>query len=91
MPHPFSVTLPAMPSIKISVLFFGQITDYTTVNKIELKDFKDTDTLLHHLKAMFPRLKESPYQMALDKEIIHENTLLTSNHTVALLPPYAGG
>jgi sulfur-carrier protein len=80
-----------MSSIKISVLFFGQITDYTRVNKMELNEFMDTDTVLNHLKSMFPMLKESPYQVALDKEIIHENTPLTSIHTLALLPPYAGG
>ena len=80
-----------MSSIKISVLFFGQITDFTRTNKLELNDLEDTDTVLNHLKSMFPSLKTSPYQVALDKEIIHENIMLSSIHTIALLPPYAGG
>lgn len=80
-----------MTSIKITVLFFGQITDYTHMPSLELTDLKDTDAVMDRLTTMFPILKSSPFQTALDKEIIHENIPLHGHHTLALLPPYAGG
>ena len=80
-----------MSSIKVSVLFFGQITDYTKMSSLELSDLKDTDAVMESLKTQFPSLKSSPFQLALDKEIIHENMPLHDHHTLALLPPYAGG
>lgn len=80
-----------MSSIKISVLFFGQLAEFTGVSTLELTGLTDTETVLNHLQSLYPRLKISPYQIALDKEIIHENTPLTAHHTLALLPPYAGG
>ena len=80
-----------MTSNLIKVLFFGQIAEYTLVNQLELNDFYDTDAVIAHLKAIYPRLQDSPYQLAVDKEIIHENTAFTANHILALLPPYAGG
>lgn len=80
-----------MSSTTITVLFFGQITDYTHVHSMELNDLKDTDAVMTRLKSQFPILKTSPFQIALDKEIIHENVPLHHHHTLALLPPYAGG
>ncbi len=80
-----------MSSSTISILFFGQITELTGVTSLELTGLKDTDSVVHHLKALYPQLDISLYQIALDREIIHENVILTSNHTLALLPPYAGG
>lgn len=76
---------------QISVLFFGQIVDHTKVSSLTMTDIKDTDSVLDRLKSLYPQLEFNAYQIALDKEIIHSNTMLTSNHTLALLPPYAGG
>ncbi len=80
-----------MSSNQIKVLFFGQIAEYTLVNQLILNDFYDTDAVIAHLNFIYPRLQDSPYQLAVDKEIIHENTAFTANHILALLPPYAGG
>lgn len=80
-----------MNSNKISILFFGQLVELTGKTELELSDVKDTLAAQDILKDLFPQLGLTPYLLALDREIIHENIPLEGNHTLALLPPYAGG
>ena len=80
-----------MPSNKITVLFFGQIAEQTGVRSAELQDQADTDTAVRAIMLRYPRLGQTPYQVALDLEIVHGNQALERDHTMAFLPPYAGG
>ena len=77
--------------MKINILFFGQLTDIAGTDSIEAKDLKDTDELTLLLYKMFPALEQSKYVLAVDTNVVSENTLLTSDCTVALLPPFSGG
>jgi molybdopterin converting factor small subunit len=43
------------------------------------------------LHRLYPKLKDTPYLIAIDKNIVTENVVLKDNHIIALLPPYAGG
>jgi molybdopterin converting factor small subunit len=43
------------------------------------------------MNIRFPRLKEMPCLLAVDKHIIHSNTVLKEDQELALLPPYSGG
>ncbi len=80
-----------MISNKISILFFGQLVEITGKTGMELSGIEDTRAAQEVLKDLFPLLGNIPYLLALDREIIHENIPLEGNHTLALLPPYAGG
>lgn len=80
-----------MKNIKIKVLFFGQLAEQCGVNQLELQNLDSTNDVMDNLKLKFEVLKSNNFQMALDKEIIHENISLSGEHTLALLPPYAGG
>jgi len=80
-----------MNSSKISILFFGQLVEITGKTSLELSGIEDTLAAQEILRDLFPQLVETPYLLALDREIIHENIPLEGNHTLALLPPYAGG
>ncbi|MDZ4707605.1 MAG: MoaD/ThiS family protein [Saprospiraceae bacterium] len=80
-----------MNTNKISILFFGQLTELTGKTELELSGIEDTLAAQEILKDLFPKLGQTPYLLALDREIIHENIPLKGNHTLALLPPYAGG
>ena len=77
--------------MQVQVIIFGQLTDITGRSGILLHDISDTDTLIQELQRMYPALADSKYAIALDKKVINENTILSDNNTLALLPPFSGG
>ena len=77
--------------MQIEILLFGQLAEAAGQNKVRLEDVADSDTLIKQLHTLFPELAKKPYVVAVDKDIISENTSLEGKNTVALLPPYAGG
>jgi molybdopterin synthase sulfur carrier subunit len=77
--------------MQIQVMLFGQLKDVTGVSDILLDDISDTDTLINVLHARYPALADFKYAMAVDKKVIHNNTVLSGNNTIALLPPFSGG
>ena len=77
--------------MEINILAFGQIADIAGKNSWTVHDVNDTDSLQKKLEHQFPVLKEMNYLVAVDKTIIQANTLLSSEVTVALLPPFSGG
>lgn len=77
--------------MKVNVIVFGQLTDITGSSDIILHDVGDTDALIQTLHNIYPALADSKYAIALEKKIIAENTPLTDNNTIGLLPPFSGG
>ncbi|MCW3090323.1 MAG: thiamine protein [Ferruginibacter sp.] len=77
--------------MNINILLFGQLTDITGIGTITMEDVADTDSVVQNLHRRFPALATSKYVVAVNKNIITGNTLLTQNSTVALLPPFSGG
>ena len=77
--------------MKINIILFGQLTDITGTGSVTVEDVNDTDSLQSRLTETYPALIKSAYIIAVDKKVIDENTLLTNNCTVALLPPFSGG
>jgi molybdopterin converting factor small subunit len=75
----------------IKILFFGQLVEKIGRSSLEMKDVDTTDQIIDVLKRQYPILNHHTYQIALDKEIISDNTPVTSGQVLALLPPYAGG
>ena len=52
---------------------------------------KDSDELLKALNTAYPFLEDLKFSMAVDKQLIQENTPLKGNEEIALLPPFSGG
>ncbi|MES3019600.1 MAG: MoaD/ThiS family protein [Bacteroidota bacterium] len=77
--------------MKVKVLIFGQLTDITGLSEIELNNVSDRDELIVKLNELYPRLADSKYAVAIDKKVITQNTRLTDNSIIALLPPFSGG
>ncbi len=75
----------------MDVLFFGSLQDITLVSKLSLSDIRDTDTLINQLEIKFPRLKQSRYFIAVNRQMIDGNTKIASGDTIALMPPFSGG
>ena len=77
--------------MKVNILFFGQLTDVTDTTNLVLEDINDTSMLIQQLYKTYPALITKKYVIAVDSKVVEENTLLTDNCTVALLPPFSGG
>jgi len=75
----------------IKIILFGQLSDIAGGNSLLLKDVADTNALQEKLKRQYPALAASKYIIAVDKELVQENTSLNENNIVALLPPFSGG
>ncbi|MEO5889432.1 MAG: MoaD/ThiS family protein [Ferruginibacter sp.] len=75
----------------VNIMLFGQLCDITGTDAIVLENIVDTDRLIDILQRSYPALIHSKYVIAVDKNIVSENTLLPNNSTVALLPPFSGG
>ena len=80
-----------MQNMQLNIILFGQLVDIIGSDKIIIEDVIDTDKLTNKLHQQFPGLNQSKYIIAVDKKIISENTTLSNNSTVALLPPFSGG
>ncbi|MDQ3682251.1 MAG: MoaD/ThiS family protein [Bacteroidota bacterium] len=77
--------------MQIQIIIFGQLKDITGRNNLQLTGISDTDELVIELNKKYPALANAKYIIAVEKEVILKNTVLTDNNTVALLPPFAGG
>jgi sulfur-carrier protein len=75
----------------LTVYLYGQLKEMTGLRELVLEGIADTDQLIREMNIRFPRLKGMPCLLAVDKHIIHSNTVLKEDQELALLPPYSGG
>lgn len=73
-----------------TILIFGQLADITG-NLLSLENVPDTNSLVKELHKLYPSLADTKYMIAVNKKMVNENTVLTKDSTVALLPPFSGG
>lgn len=73
------------------ILLFGQIAEIAGTDHLEISSVTDTEELQNFMHKEYPALTELKYIVAVDKRIIKQNTLLTNQNTVALMPPFSGG
>ena len=76
--------------MSLKIILFGRLTDIAG-NSIIVNGVKDTDALIKALHNNYPAFDETKYIIAVDKQVIKENTSLHQNSVVALLPPFSGG
>jgi sulfur-carrier protein len=76
--------------MKINIIIFGQLAEITG-STLSLENVMDTNTLVKELHSLYPLLSDSKYVIAVNNKMVNENTILTENSTVALLPPFSGG
>jgi molybdopterin synthase sulfur carrier subunit len=75
----------------MKVLFFGQLTDITGASSVELPESADTDALMEALVKKYPALSSTKFVVAVNKKQINENTPLSSQSNIVLMPPFSGG
>ncbi len=76
--------------MSLKIILFGKLADITG-NSISLDYVVNTDALKEILHKNYPALADTKYVIAVNKQVIHSNTLLNENSEVALLPPFSGG
>jgi len=76
--------------MSINIIIFGQLTDIAG-SSLALENIADTNCLVEELHNRYPALAKAKYAIAVDKQVVNENTTLTENSIVALLPPFSGG
>lgn len=76
--------------MSVKVILFGKLADIAG-NSLSVAKVADTDSLVAALHKDYPALTHAKYVIAVDKQIINENTALNKNSMVALLPPFSGG
>ena len=76
---------------QINVLTFGAITEITGSKSFFMQGIDSTEHLVDLLEEKYPRLKTIQYAIAVNKEVIQQNTMLDNDATVAILPPFSGG
>ena len=77
--------------MEIKILAFGQIADILDKSSLTFSDVKNTDSLIANLTETFPELSSLKYSIAVNQKLVHTNSELNDNDTVALLPPFSGG
>jgi molybdopterin synthase sulfur carrier subunit len=77
--------------MEVTILVFGQLTDMMGNNALKLSGMRDTDAIIAELTQRYPALATAKYRIAVDKQMINNNTTLKAGSTVALLPPFSGG
>ena len=75
----------------MKILFFGALTDITQTTAMTLDGIADTDALEGVLQQQFPALLHSTYFLAVNLQMIRQNTVLNNEDEVALMPPFSGG
>ncbi|MBL7761078.1 MAG: MoaD/ThiS family protein [Sediminibacterium sp.] len=75
----------------INVLFFGSLTDATAVAALNNVAAGDTAALQELLHQQYPALRTAKYFIAVNQQMIRENTTLKTGDVVALMPPFSGG
>ena len=76
--------------MSVKIILFGKLADLAG-GSVSLDNVADTDGLIIALHKDYPALNNAKYVIAVDKQVIKENTVLNKNSMVALLPPFSGG
>jgi molybdopterin converting factor small subunit len=77
--------------MKITVLFFGVLTDIVTRHRLTIHDVKNVEELKRTLQEKYPDLQRYIYRVFVNKEQVTGNISLKDGDEVAMIPPFAGG
>ncbi|HMK19012.1 MAG TPA: MoaD/ThiS family protein [Chitinophagaceae bacterium] len=76
--------------MSVKIILFGKLAEIAG-GTVSVDNVADTDSLINALEKDYPEFTKAKYVVAVDKQVIKENTALNKKNTVALLPPFSGG
>ena len=82
--------LPRYYFMSVKIILFGKLAEIAG-GSVSVDNVADTDGLVDLLNKRYPELTTIKYVIAVDKQVITENTGLNKKSMVALLPPFSGG
>lgn len=74
-----------------TVKAFGMIAEKLPKQEFKFPPKKNTEDLLADLYREYPNLKGLDFSLAVNQELIQENTPLNGTEEIAILPPFSGG
>lgn len=77
--------------MEIDIISFGKISDFIKNQRIDITGISDTDALKTYLEKTFPEISQMKYKLALNENLIQQNTQISGNDLVAIMPPFSGG
>ena len=75
--------------MSVKIILFGKLAEIAG-GAVSVDNVADTDSLINDLQKKYPEFAKTKYLIAVDKQVIKENTVLNKKSTVALLPPFSG-
>lgn len=77
----------------LEVKYFGMIAEELKLSseEIELKKNSSVAFFKSELLKKYPALNKINFQIAVDKEIVNNEFMITKDCEIAVLPPFAGG
>lgn len=75
----------------IELRVFGSLTDILGQEPSLMEPVADLYSLREILLQKYPALKNAPFRIAVNEELITGNVELQPGDVVALLPPFSGG
>ena len=76
--------------MSVKIILFGKLAEIAG-GSLSVNNVADTDGLINALHKDHPEFTQTKYVIAVDKQVIKENTVLNNKSTVALLPPFSVG
>ncbi|MDT0686611.1 MoaD/ThiS family protein [Autumnicola psychrophila] len=76
---------------QLNIKAFGMLAEKLEASEFQFPYYQNTKELLDRLKAKYPQLDSQNFSLAVNQQIVRENTALNGNEEIALLPPFSGG
>jgi len=77
-------------SAKVRVLYFGAAQEIAGKADEELTA-RDTASLRREILDRYPAMRNISFRMALNRTLLREESDLSDNDLIAILPPFQGG
>jgi molybdopterin synthase sulfur carrier subunit len=76
---------------QLNIKAFGMLVEKLPASEFQFAYYQNTKELLHALKKEYPQLESQNFSLAINQQLVQENTALNGNEEIALLPPFSGG
>jgi molybdopterin converting factor small subunit len=77
--------------MEIEVMVFGELAERTGFHSMKMLHLSDTAGVVAEIRRRCPDIESLPFLVAVNKEVIRENTPLKDGDQVVLMPPFSGG
>lgn len=75
----------------IKIKAFGQLAELIGSDALSIPAFETSNEVLNYLSNTYPELKNTRFSLAINHQLVNENTTLPQEAEIALLPLFSGG